>query len=110
MFGVDWSNSQTLWLNITNLALGIATVLALGALGYGLLGDLLAMRKRSHAMGEMDGHMRDLMGAGSGAHLMPVEGMGLTMADGGEPLPNAAKPEAEPSPAPAQVFKPRKRK
>ena len=106
MFGVDWGNSQTLWLNITNLGLGIATLLAFGVLGYGLFGDLLAMRKRSHAMAKMDGHLRDLMGAGSGAHMMPVEGMGLTMADGGEPLPQAEKP----APPPSKVFKPRKRK
>lgn len=108
MFGVDWSNSQTLWLNITNLALGIATVLALGALAYGLLGDLVAARKRSHAMQQMDGDLRNLMGAGSGAHLMPVEGMGLTMADGGEPLPPATKAKREPGPS--KVFKPRNRK
>jgi len=106
MFGVDWSNSQTLWLNVTNLALGIATVLALGVLAYGLFGDLLAMRRRSHVMGKMDEELRNLVGAGSGAHLMPVEGMGLTMADGGEPMPPAAKPD----PAPSKVFKPRKRK
>ncbi len=106
MFGVDWSNSQTLWLNITNLGLGIATVLALGVLAYGLFGDLVAMRKRSHVMGKLDEDLRNLVGAGSGAHLMPVEGMGLTMADGGEPVPPAAKP----APPPSKVFKPRNRK
>ena len=106
MFGVDWSNPQTLWLNVTNLALGLATVAALGVLAYGLFGDLLAARKRSAAMAKMDGQLREFMGAGSAAHLMPVEGMGLTMADGGEPLPSSDKPE----PAPSKVFKPRKRK
>ena len=106
MFGVDWNNPQTLWLNVTNLALGVATLLALGALAYGLFGDLLAMRKRSRVMGKLDAELRHLVGAGSGAHLMPVEGMGLTMADGGEPLP--PKPKADPQPS--TVFKPRKRK
>lgn len=105
MFGVDWNNSQTLWLNVTNLALGIATLLAFGVLAYGLFGDLLAMRKRSNVMGKLDEELRNLVGAGSGAHLMPVEGMGLTMADGGEPLP-----PAKADPAPSKVFKPRKRK
>ena len=33
MFGIDWGNSQTLWLNLTNLALGIVTLLALGDRG-----------------------------------------------------------------------------
>ena len=64
------------------------------------------MWKRSHAMGKMDEELRNLVGAGSGAHMMPVEGMGLTMADGGEPLPSADKPDR----APSKVFKPRKRK
>lgn len=102
MFGVDWSNPQTQWLNIINLALGLATVLALGALAYGLLGDFVAIRRRARAMGKLDGEMRELVGAGSGAHLMPVAGMGLTMADGGEPL---ADGQAKPGQSP--VFKPR---
>ena len=28
MFGIDW-NDQTLWLNVTNVALGVVTVTAL---------------------------------------------------------------------------------
>ena len=38
MFGVNWSDPQTLWLNITNLALGVVTLSAVlivvGAVGW----------------------------------------------------------------------------
>lgn len=104
MFGLDWNDPQTLWLNVTNLALGIATLAALGAFTYGLLGDLVSLRKRSRVMENLGDEMGHLVGAGTGAHLMPVQGLGLTMADGGEPLPVAE----EPKPGTSDELKPRK--
>ncbi len=106
MFGVDWNDPQTLWLNLTNFALCIATLAALGAFTYGLLGDLVTLRKRSKVMDNAGDEMRNrnLVGAGTGAHLMPVQGLGLTMADGGEPVQEAEKPQ----PGKGSELKPRK--
>lgn len=104
MFGLDWNDPQTLWLNVTNLALGIATLAALGAFTYGLLGDLVTLRKRSRVTENLGDDMRHLVGAGTGAHLMPVHGLGLTMADGGEPVERAE----EPKPGTGADSKPRK--
>jgi len=104
MFGVDWNDPQTLWLNLTNFALGIATLAALGAFTYGLLGDLVTLRKRSKVMDNLGDEVRNLVGAGTGAHLMPVQGLGLTMADGGEPVQEAEKPQ----PGKGSELKPRK--
>ena len=35
MFGVNWSDSQTLWLNIINLSLGLVTLVCVAAIGFG---------------------------------------------------------------------------
>lgn len=78
MFGVDWSNPQTLWLNLTNLALGVVTLLAFGVLVYGVAYELLAHRHKARE-----------------PRLFAVPGLGLTMADGGEPLKKPARREPE---------------
>ncbi len=104
MFGVDWNDPQTLWLNVTNFALGIATLAALGAFTYGLLGDLVTLRKRSKVTDKLGDDLRQFAGAGTGAHLMPVQGLGLTMADGGEPV----RPAEDSKPGTGPALKPRK--
>lgn len=82
MFGVDWSNPETLWLNITNLALGIVTLLAVGVFVASIVWELTFHRKRVHEAEP-----------GANLHILPVPGLGLTMADGGEPIePKPKKP------------------
>jgi hypothetical protein len=84
MFGVDWSDPQTLWLNLTNLGLGVVVLTCIGVVGYGVLRDLLA-RRRSESQDE----------AGNVAsHAFHTPELGWTMADGGEP----EKPVERPSP------------
>jgi|APIni6443716594_1056825.scaffolds.fasta_scaffold630367_2 hypothetical protein len=83
---VNWNDPQALWLNLTNLALGLATLAAVGVFLYGVVGDLAVLRKRSKAAHPAGEELRRFAGAGSPAHLMPVDGLGLTMADGGEPV------------------------
>ena len=73
MFGVDWSNPETFWLNAINLMLGLVTLACVGAIAYGLAGDLLAkVRQRTK-------EAKDL-------HALHLPELGLTMADGGEPV------------------------
>ena len=76
MFHTDWSDPQTLWLNLTNLALGVITLLALAMVGVSVARELLARRRRAR---EVDGLDAEL------SHMLHVPELGLTMADGGEP-------------------------
>jgi hypothetical protein len=87
MFGVEWSNPETFWLNATNLMLGFVTLACAGALIYGLAGDLLAKARQKMTVAGLDRELRDL-------HALQLPELGLTMADGGEPVedqPNKAK-------------------
>jgi len=94
MFGIDWNNPQTLWLNLTNLALGVITLLALlfvvGAVGW----EFVVRRKRLRAIDNVDAELRSMVHTES-PYSLPIPGLGLTMADGGEPVqpPAGATPE-----------------
>lgn len=79
MFGIDWGNPQTLWLNLTNLALGIVTLLGLLVVAGGIAQELLAKRRKARELAGIDDEVR---------HLLSVPELGITMADGGEPLPS----------------------
>jgi hypothetical protein len=70
MFGIDWSDSQTLWLNLTNAALGVVTLICAGVIVKAILMQFgwFAAREKE-----------DL-------HVLNVPGLGVTMADGGEPI------------------------
>jgi hypothetical protein len=76
MFHVNWSDPQTLWLNITNLWLGIVTVLALGIVFVAIGQEWLARRRRAREAEGLDAEM---------SHMLQVPELGMTMADGGEP-------------------------
>jgi hypothetical protein len=82
MFGVNWSDPQTLWLNLTNLALGVVTLAAVLVLVCGIGRELVLRRRKANAL---DAEMRAILGA-TPDHMLSVPGLGLTMADGGEPL------------------------
>ena len=82
MFGVNWSDPQTLWLNLTNLALGVVTLAAVLVLVCGVGRELVLRRRKANALdAEMRAMLRD-----EPEHILSVPGLGLTMADGGEPL------------------------
>jgi hypothetical protein len=103
---VNWNDPQSLWLNVTNLALGLVTLAAVGVFMYGVIGDLAVLRKRFKATSRQPGEVGQFAGAGSMAHIMPVHGLGLTMADGGEPV-DPQQGSAQPG-SPAQPPKPGK--
>jgi hypothetical protein len=91
MFGVDWSDPQTLWLNLTNLALGLVTVAAIVVVGVGVARELVVRRQRARELNSLDAELNTMLG-GASAHVMHVPELGLTMADGGQPL---LRPQAE---------------
>ena len=104
MFGVNWSDSQTLWLNIVNLSLGLVTLVCCAAIGYGLFQDVRERaRKRSTARSldrEVGALVRDFDG-----HAFNLPGLGLTMADGGEPEEKPAATPKSPAKPPRKTDK-----
>ena len=92
MAGENW----TFWLNMTNFALGMITVLALVVVFGAVSWDLLVRKvHRARELGSMDISKfdEDLRAMLQGSHSLSVPGLGLTMADGGERV-EPSKPEA----------------
>jgi hypothetical protein len=91
MAGENW----TFWLNMTNFALGIITLLALvvvfGAVGWDLL-VLKVHHARKLRSADLNSFDEDLRAMLQGSHSLSVPGLGLTMADGGERV-EPSKPE-----------------
>jgi len=81
MAGEDW----TMWLNITNFALGLVTLIALLVVFFAVGWDLLVRkvgRAREVNLNNIDADLKALLQGGS--HSFSVPEFGLTMADGGE--------------------------
>lgn len=79
------SDASTYWLTFMNVGLGIVTVLCCGALAVGILQEVAARRKRRATMAALDTEMSGLV-ANYGGHAFHVPSLGVTMADGGDPL------------------------
>ncbi len=85
----DW----VFWLNLTNIALGLVVVLAVLVTAYGLVWELVSRLKKHQSLTSLDEEL-NVMVQGEFAHGLPVQGLGMTMADGGElarPSPEQAK-------------------
>ncbi len=102
MAGENW----TFWLNMTNFALGIVTLLAVVVVAGAVSWDLFFMWLRKVRTGDavdINGvNMQRLMaevraGWETDAHSLSVPGLGLTMADGGEKIDPSEKPEEKES-------------
>ncbi len=80
MAGENW----TMWLNITNFALGLVTVIAVLLVFFAVGWDLLLRKVRAPKpdWSTVDADLRAMLHAGS--HSLSVPELGLTMADGGE--------------------------
>jgi len=81
MAGEDW----TMWLNITNFALGLVTLIALLVVFFAVGWDLLVRKvgkAREVNLNNIDADLKALLQGGS--HSFSVPEFGLTMADGGE--------------------------
>lgn len=92
MFGINWHDPQTLWLNLTNVALGVVTLLALAIVAGAVAWELVLKHRRERSLSGIDTELRAMLGAGT-PHSLHVPELGLTMADGGMPVkPSTAKP------------------
>jgi hypothetical protein len=73
-------------LTITNIALGLATLICVVAIGIGVVQELAARSKKRAALSKLDSEVADLVASFSDGHAFTVPSLGLTMADGGEEL------------------------
>ena len=79
------SDPSTYWLNLTNAALGIVVLICCFAVGFGVVQEVLARRKKKAALSAVDREVADLVNSYDG-HTFHLPELGITMADGGEDL------------------------
>ena len=82
MAGENW----TMWLNITNFALGLVTLVALLVVFLSVGWDLLTRKVKSPSRVDLRNIDADLKALLQGSHSFTVPELGLTMADGGEKI------------------------
>ena len=80
------SDPSTYWLTVTNIALGLVTLICCIAVGIGILQELAAKRKKHAAMSTLNQEVADLVSSFGDGHAFHVPSLGVTMADGGEEL------------------------
>jgi len=79
------NDPSTYWLTVTNIVLGLVTLVCTVAIGIGVFQELAARRKKRAAMSALDREVSDLVQAFGDGHAFHVPTLGVTMADGGEP-------------------------
>jgi hypothetical protein len=78
------SDPSTYWLTVMNVVLGIVVLVCCVAVAAGVMQEVVARRKKRATFAALDHEVADLV-AGYGGHAFNVPGLGVTMADGGEP-------------------------
>lgn len=80
------SDPSTYWLTITNIALGLVTLICCAAVALGVVQELAARRKKKSALSKLDTEVATLVASFSDGHAFHVPSLGVTMADGGEEM------------------------
>lgn len=80
------SDPSTYWLTVTNIVLGLVTLIGCAAVAIGVLQELAARAKKRVAMSHLDREVTDLVASFSDGHAFHTPSLGVTMADGGEEL------------------------
>jgi len=78
------TDPSTLWLTVTNIALGIVTVTCILAVGVGVVQELAARARKRAELSKLNQEVSDLAAAFSRGHAFDSPSLGVTMADGGE--------------------------
>ncbi len=86
---VEVNDPSTYWLTFTNIALGVVTLLAVAVVFVGVAQEIAGRCRKQAAMQKLDTEVADLVHSYPGEHTFQVPELGVTMADGGEPV----KPE-----------------
>ena len=68
-----------------NIGLGVVVLICCVVVAFGVVQELAARRKKRASMANLDREVADLVLTFDG-HSFEVPGLGVTMADGGEPL------------------------
>ena len=79
------SDPSTYWLNFMNIGLGAVVVICCAAVAFGVVQELAARRKKRASISALDREVSDLLLTYDG-HVFDVPDLGVTMADGGEPV------------------------
>jgi hypothetical protein len=80
------SDPSTYWLTITNAALGMVVLVCCAAVAVGVFQELAAKRRKATSMSKIDREVSDLVASFQDGHAFHLPELGVTMADGGEPL------------------------
>ena len=80
------NDPATYWLTITNIALGLVTLICVAAVGIGVVQELAARHKKKAALARLDSEVADLVASFGDGHAFNHPELGVTMADGGEEL------------------------
>ena len=80
------SDPSTYWLTFTNIALGVVVLVCCFAVAIGVIQEIVAKRKKVSAMSQLDREVNDLVNSYQDGHAFRLPELGMTMADGGEPL------------------------
>ena len=80
------SDPSTYWLTITNIALGVVVLICCIAVTIGVLQELNEKRKKRAVLKGLDKEVADLVASFHDSHAFHTPELGITMADGGEPL------------------------
>jgi hypothetical protein len=80
------NDPSTLWLTVTNIALGVVTLICIVAVGIGVVQELAARARKRAAGAALDHEVANLVSSFNDGHAFHVPSLGVTMADGGEEL------------------------
>ena len=80
------SDPSTYWLTLTNAGLGIVVLVCCIAVAAGVVQELAERRRKRAADRQLDREVADLVASFQDGHAFHTPGLGITMADGGEPL------------------------
>ena len=86
------NDPSTYWLTFTNVALGVVVLICCVAVAVGVWQERAARRKKQAAP-DLDREVADLAASYADGHAFGVPNLGVTMADGGEPLPKGEQKE-----------------
>ena len=79
MFGIEFFDPKTVWINLTNIALGLVTLVCVAMVAWGVAAEVADRLRRRLAVFRND------------HHAFSVPELGLTMADGGEKVDEEQK-------------------
>ena len=75
----DWSDPNTFWLNITDIALGVVTLACVAYVAQAAFREILVRLAQRVTAAHRD------------SHALALPELGMTMADGGEPVRPSTK-------------------